>query len=32
VLWNTFKRMTGRLPESARQALFHDNAAAVYRI
>ena len=32
VLWNTFKRMTAELPESARQALFHDNAAAFYRI
>jgi predicted TIM-barrel fold metal-dependent hydrolase len=32
VVWNAFKRMTAMLPESARQALFHDNAADVYRI
>lgn len=32
VLWNAFKRMTANLSEPERQALFHDNAAAVYRI
>lgn len=32
VLWNTYKRMTAKLSESEQQALFHDNAAAFYRI
>ncbi|MCD6076296.1 MAG: amidohydrolase [Ramlibacter sp.] len=32
VLWNAFKRVASGLSESERRALFHDNAARLYRI
>jgi L-fuconolactonase len=32
VLWNAFKRTASGLSESERRALFHDNAARLYRI
>lgn len=32
VLWNAFKRLTAGLSDAQRQAVFHDTAAAVYRI
>ena len=32
VLWNSFKRLTAAMSSSERRALFHDTAAAVYRI
>jgi L-fuconolactonase len=32
VLWNAFKRVASDLTESERRALFHDNAARLYRI
>jgi predicted TIM-barrel fold metal-dependent hydrolase len=32
VLWNAFKRVTAGYSESERAALFHDNAARIYRV
>ena len=31
-LWNAFKRLTARLSAEERRALFHDNAARIYRL
>ncbi|MEO6398993.1 MAG: amidohydrolase family protein [Tepidiformaceae bacterium] len=32
VLWNSFKRLAASFPESEKAALFHDNAARVYKL
>jgi predicted TIM-barrel fold metal-dependent hydrolase len=32
LLWNAYKRITAGVPDAERAALFHDTAAAVYRI
>ena len=32
VLWNAFKRITSDLSSEERAALFHDNAARIYRL
>jgi L-fuconolactonase len=32
VLWNAFKRVASDLSDGERRALFHDNAARLYRI
>ena len=32
VLWNSFKRLTGKSSAAEKAALFHDTAARVYRL